>query len=181
MRPPESFVGQPIRSLQTMLRVLQADQGQTTPLIPDGIYGPETVRSVSAFQRSHGIPVTGIADPVTWDAIVKAYEPALLNQTPLFPVTVVLEPGTVISPGDTHALIPILQGILLILSHVYQSIGHPGSGGVLDEATQDSLSSFQALAGLPMTGLPDRMTWKHLALHYPLAAGLHRRFHRQMP
>ena len=80
MRPGESFVGQPIRSLQTMLRVLAENDERYLPLIPDGIYGPETTRAVTNFQRQHGIPVTGITDQITWDAVVAAFEPALVEQ-----------------------------------------------------------------------------------------------------
>ena len=42
MRPTETFLGQPIRSLQTMLRVLAEFDADYLPLIPDGIYGAET-------------------------------------------------------------------------------------------------------------------------------------------
>ena len=49
MRPVESFVGQPIRSLQTMLRVIAQNDAAHPDVIPDGIYGPETVAAVSAF------------------------------------------------------------------------------------------------------------------------------------
>ena len=52
MRPGESFVGQPIRSLQSMLRVIAEEDPSHMRLIPDGIYGPETVRAVSLFQRT---------------------------------------------------------------------------------------------------------------------------------
>ena len=65
MRPPESFVGQPIRSLQTMLRVIAENDPSYVTLVPDGIYGPDTVRAISTFQRKHGIPVTGVTDQAT--------------------------------------------------------------------------------------------------------------------
>ena len=43
MRPNESFVGQPVRSLQTMLRVIaELDENQPS-VVPDSIYGPNTV------------------------------------------------------------------------------------------------------------------------------------------
>ena len=32
------------------------------------------------------------------------------------------------------------------------------------------LATFQSLSGLPMTGELDKITWKQLALHFPLAA-----------
>ena len=54
MRPGESFVGQPIRSLQTMLRVLAQYDGKYASVVPDGIYGPQTMAAVAHFQRLHG-------------------------------------------------------------------------------------------------------------------------------
>ena len=52
MRPLSSLVGQPIRSLQTMLRVIAEDDPTHLRIVPDGIYGPETTAAVSTF-RSH--------------------------------------------------------------------------------------------------------------------------------
>ena len=72
MRPGESFVEQPIRSLQTMLRVIAEDDPGLPTLIPDGIYGPSTMVAVPAFQRRAGLPITGISDELTWDRIVAA-------------------------------------------------------------------------------------------------------------
>ena len=80
MRPNESFVGQPIRSLQTMLRVIAENDPQIPSVVPDGIYGRDTMRSVSAFQRSFGLPITGTVDQRTWDTIVVQYELALVEQ-----------------------------------------------------------------------------------------------------
>ena len=40
MRPAESFIEQPVRSLQTMLRVLAEDDQRLPTVVPDGIYGP---------------------------------------------------------------------------------------------------------------------------------------------
>ena len=79
MRPNESFVEQPVRSLQAMLRVISEDDPRLPTIIPDGIYGPSTMIAVTAFQRREGIPVTGIADEYTWDQIAAAYEPALIR------------------------------------------------------------------------------------------------------
>ena len=110
MRHGESFVGQPIRSLQTMLRVLAENDERYLTLIPDGIYGPETVRAVTNFQRQHGIPVTGVANQATWDAVVAAFEPALVEQAAAEPVTVILDPGQVIRQGMTISLFPWCRG-----------------------------------------------------------------------
>ena len=172
MRPAESFVGQPIRSLQTMLRVIAEDDPSHIRIIPDGIYGPETMSAVSLFQRKHGLQVTGITDQPTWEAIVAAYEPALIRIDEAQSVDIILNPGQVIRRGERHPHVHLIQGMLAVLSDVYDSVSRPSFTGILDGPTSQSLSSFQYLNGLPMTGELDKYTWKHLALHYPLAANL---------
>ena len=170
MRPPESFIAQPIRSLQTMLRVIAQEDERQPSLIPDGIYGNQTTAAVSAFQRNHGIPATGVADRNTWEQIVDAYEPALVRVGPAQPLEIILEPGQIMRRGDAQPNVYILQAVLIVLSDIYASITPPGMNGVLDDATAASLEAFQALSGLPQTGELDKVTWKQLALHYPLAA-----------
>ena len=172
MRPPESFVGQPIRSLQTMLRVIHEDDPTHPGVIPDGIYGPDTMNAVSYFQRRHGLPVTGVTDQDTWETIVSHYNEALIRVEEAEPLYILLDPGEVIRKGDRHPHIYLVQGILQALSDVYESVSFPGHNGVLDGLTSDSLASFQGLMGLPMTGDLDKITWKALALHYPQAASI---------
>lgn len=169
MRPDVSFIGQPIRSLQTMLRVIAEHTGQIPSLIPDSIYGPETVKTVSTFQRLHGLPVTGIADQQTWETVVAVYEPALVDQDQAQPLQIILNPGQVIRKGEKHPNLYLVQSILLVLSDTYESIGQVEITGILDDATEDALFAFQQLSGLRATGRLDKQTWKHLALQYPLA------------
>ena len=172
MRPSESFIGQPIRSLQTMLRVIAENDPSHPTLVPDGIYGPETMQAVSVFQRKHGLNVTGVADQPTWEAIVAVYEPALVEQDEAQSLEIILDPGQVIRRGERHPHVYLVQAILAVLSDAYESVPRPGLTGLLDDATSDSLASFQALTGERMTGNLDKNTWKQLALHYPLAANL---------
>lgn len=172
MRKNESFIGQPIRSLQTMLRVIAEKDPAHERTIPDGIYGPETLSAVSTFQRIHGLPVTGVTDNRTWDTIVEIYEEALVEQAEAHPLQVILNPNQVIRKGERHPHLYLVQAMLAVLAETYESIGMPSVSGILDEATSDALSSFQAISGLPMTGHLDKHTWHHLALQYPLAANL---------
>ena len=172
MRPNESFIGQPIRSLQTMLRVLAENDSSYLPIVPDGIYGPETVQAVSVFQRNHGLPITGMTDQATWESIVAFYEPALIEQDAAQTLEIILNPGQVIRRGERHPNVRLAQAILFTLSEIYESVSQPTMSGLLDQPTSDSLASFQSLSGLPMTGHLDKHTWKHLALQYPLATNL---------
>lgn len=174
MRPNESFIGQPIRSLQTMLRVLSEHDDRYGQIVPDGIYGPTTISAVSAFQRIHGLPITGITDQSTWETIVAEYEPALILVDEAQPLNIILNPNEVLRRGDSSPYLYVAQALLQVLAEVYSSIGYPSHNGILDESTADALASFQTLSGLPMTGELDKITWKALALHFPLAANLGR-------
>ena len=172
MRPPESFIRQPIRSLQTMLRVIAQIEEKQPSVIPDGIYGNQTIRAVTAFQRNNGLPTTGITDQATWDTIVAAYEPALMEAEPAQALEIILSPGEVIGKGSNSPHVWVLQAVLQVLSDTYGSITPPNHSGIVDEATIFSIQTFQEMAGLPETGEVDKMTWKHLALHYPLASNV---------
>lgn len=172
MRPAESFVGQPIRSLQTMLRVIAENDSSYPTVIPDGIYGPELMQAVSFFQRQHGMPVTGVTDLDTWDAVMASYRTALTEQDRAQTLEIILNPGQVIVRGEYNPVMYLVQGMLLAMADIYQSITRPSQNGTLDEATADAISSFQALSGLPMTGALDKHTWKHLALQFPLSTNL---------
>lgn len=170
MRPAESFVEQPVRSLQTMLRVIAEDDRRLPTVVPDGIYGPTTMNAVTAFQRREGIPITGIVDQATWELIVAAYEPAIIRVGKAEPIEIIMDPGQVFRRGDSSPYIYLLQGILTQLSLDHPTILPPGNSGVVDDITSDSLAAFQRLAGLPVTGELDKITWKHLSRQFTLNA-----------
>ena len=173
MRPPESFVEQPVRSLQTMLRVLAEDDQSLPTVIPDGIYGPSTMTAVSAFQRKYELPITGITDQLTWDLIVSAYEPAVIRIGKAQPIKVLLDAGQVLRAGESNPYIYLAQAMLLQLSENHTTIVPPDVNGMIDTSTAEALTQFQKLAGLRQTGEIDRITWKHLVLQFTLDS--HRR------
>ena len=100
MKPEVTFVGQPIRSLQTMLRVLADHDGRYLRLVPDGIYGPETMAAVSRFQKNNTLPITGIANLETWEAIAQACELALIEVDQAQTLQILLNPGQIIHRGE---------------------------------------------------------------------------------
>jgi len=170
VRPNASFVEQPIRSLQTMLRVISEDDPRFPILVPDGIYGPSTMNAVTAFQRVYGLPVTGITDQQTWEQIVSVYEPALIRVNQAEPIEIIMEPGEIFRLGDSNAYIYLLQSILTQLSNDNPSIAQPDHNGILDDLTSQALAAFQYLAGLPATGELDKITWKYLVKQFTLSA-----------
>ena len=168
MRPAESFVAQPIRSLQTMLRVIAEDDQRFPTVVPDGIFGPTTMHAVTAFQRIYELPITGVVDQNTWDTIVSVYEPALIRIGKAEPIEIIMNPGQVYRLGDAHPNIFITQSILAQMAQNNLTIQAPELSGILDEPTSNALYAFQALSGLPQTGELDRITWKHLSKQFTL-------------
>lgn len=173
MRPPESFIAQPVRSLQTMLRVIAEDDARYPTVVPDGIFGPSTMHAVTAFQRQNGLPITGIADQSTWEAIVSVYEPALIRIGKAEPIEIIINPGQVYRLGDAHPNIFLTQSILAQMSQNNPAIQTPELTGILDLPTSDALSVFQAISGLPATGELDRITWKNLAKQFTLQSHIY--------
>lgn len=169
MRPPESFLEQPVRSLQTMLRVIALDDPRLPKVIPDGIYGPSTMYAVTAFQRREGLPVTGITDEATWNQIVRMYDDASVQIQRAQPIEILIDPGEVFQYGQSSPYIYLLQSMLTQLSMDHPTIYAPGHTGIMDDATTQSLTAFQALAGLAQTGELDRITWKNVVLQFTLS------------
>lgn len=170
MRPAESFIAQPIRSLQTMLRVIAESDRSLPTVIPDGIYGPTTMGAVTAFQRKYGLPMTGVTDQATWERIVAVYEPALILVDKAEPIQIIMNPNQVFTRGSESPYIYLLQSMLIQLSIENDRIPAPDHTGVLDSSTSDALIAFQALAGLPETGELDKITWKHIVNQFSLNA-----------
>ena len=168
MRPDSSFVAQPIRSLQTMLRTISKDDLRYPSIIPDGIYGPDTMNAVAAFQRLEGLPVTGITNQPTWDAIVDKYAPARIRQEKAEAIEILLEPGQVINPGETSPYIYITQAMLAYIANTDNVMQAPTLTGELDKETELALTLFQEYAALPANGALDRNTWRHLVQYFTL-------------
>lgn len=170
MRPPESFIEQPIRSLQTMLRVIAEDDPSLQTVVPDGIYGQTTMAAVTEFQRKYGLPLTGITDQNTWDAIVPVYQNALTRVGKAEPIEIIMDPGQVFMVGDEGPYIYLMQTLLIWLAKDNSTIEAPAHTGIFDRQTSQALSAFQALAGLEQTGTLDKITWKHLSRQFTLSA-----------
>lgn len=172
MKPGESFVGQPIRSLQTMLRTIaQVDPNQIS-VIPDGVYSSQTTDAVRSFQENHGLSPTGNTDQDTWERIVQAYRPARIETEPAQPIYITLNPGQTFRKGDRHHHMNLVQAMLLLLSQAYEGFPAVALTGIFDDATEEAVLALQLLSELPANGILDKITWKHLVLHHAQAADL---------
>ena len=166
MRPSESFIQQPIRSLQTMLQVIALSDSRIPLVIPDGIYGQSTISAVNRFQQLYSLPITGIADQATWEKIAEIYEPARINAEPAAPIEILIDRNQALKLGDSGSYVYFLQTMLRQLASQYPTISEPNITGVYDPITAEAVGKFQQIAELPVTGETDKQTWNNLVYHF---------------
>jgi len=152
-----------IYELQTMLRFLCQTDSTIPAGNPDGIFVPETERSVLAFQSNMGLPPTGIVDFGTWTAITNAYRTAkALRQRGLaffpFPGN-----GYTVGPDEKSELVYLIQIMLSGVDVVYDLFSDIRISGIYDKNTENAVRTFQKINRLPQTGIVDSETWNRLA------------------
>ena len=145
---PSYYVGRPVESMQTMLRFAAEGNNRLLPVVPDGVFGPNTMAAVTAFQRYYGLPATGVMNGATWERLVQTYQAQLVQQAPAEAMQPILNPQQTMKPGESNYHIYLVQAALRVLSSVYRG-----------------------LPQTPVTGEVDRHTWRYLCRHYTLAAG----------
>ncbi len=164
--PAVESEGQPILSLQQMLNQLAIHNKALLRLAPDGVFGERTLEAVMLFQRENNLPVNGVVDDRTWNAIVEAYEKMeFLYGAP--PPLNVLPNGTfTCCQGERSAPILIVQAMFNALDQVTSNFSPCAEGDVNDGNTCENLRTVQRLSGLPVSGTLDRATWSCLCQLY---------------
>ena len=165
------FLGRSATSLQTMLRIIALHDPGCPSVIPDGIYGPQTQRAVTAQQKRAGLPQTGITDFATWQAICAAYQAAAVEVEPAAPLDIVMNPNQAIVAGSDNLHVLLIQAMLHILHEVYPNIADCPLSGCCDEATEEALRSLQRCCGAEPSGILDKRLWQLLTGLYHQAVG----------
>jgi peptidoglycan hydrolase-like protein with peptidoglycan-binding domain len=121
----------------------------------DGVFGPQTRRSVAAFQALHGLSQTGRVDAATDAALVKAANrPATPTPTPTTSSYIGLR------SGSTGPAVVKLQQAIIATGLVLRG----GADGVFGRQTRATLVIYQRVNGLPQTGVVDEATARLLGL-----------------
>ncbi|MFW5474963.1 peptidoglycan-binding domain-containing protein [Knoellia sp. CPCC 206450] len=125
-----------VGSTGVAVKALQAALGG---LAVDGSYGSHTAGAVNAFQRSVGLPMTGIVDRRTWDRIE-------LKVHPLLPYW-----NAVAKRGSRGAHVVAVQKALRLTAD-----------GSFGPGTEAAVKAFQTRVKLATTGVVATLTWKAL-------------------
>ena len=142
-------IGAPVQRIQQLL----IKAGINVVGGADGVFGPQTRRSVSAFQRLHGIPQTGTVDAATDAALVKAAGGAAAPATPS-------SSYVGLRVGSTGPAVTKLQQAIMATGLVVRG----GADGVFGQHTRTALLTYQRVNGLPQTGIVDEAAARLLGL-----------------
>ncbi len=158
----QSFSGKEVTSLQTMLRTLARVEEGLPSVIPDGIYGRDTMAAVTAFQRKRGLPQTGVVTGEDWEAITNAYRRAVIDVLPAEPLAILLAPGQVLLLGSRNRHVPLVQVLLQTVAGEYEDMPVPEITGVYDQCTADAVQWLQARNNETPSGILDKRLWRIL-------------------
>ena len=163
---PTPYEAQAIFNLQRYLRQLSRFDPAIPSVDEDGIFGEETRRSLEAFQRRYGLPITGTADPETWARLFDEYLASVEARTRPDPVFIFprYPPDFSVGRGDQSIYVGVIQLLLrdIIILYGMDAESLP-INGFFDELTEQAVRDFQRIQGLPDDGRVDRITWNRLA------------------
>lgn len=162
------YIGQPVRSLQAMLREISFRYPAVPRLVPDGIFGEVTLEAVMVFQREWKLPVTGVVDNDTWDMVVLVYRQA--RQSLALPLRSNGFPDRnyQVYPGQVCIYMLTIQAMAHALSAVLDGIEPVTIDGAHTGASVRNALWIQHNSGLPETGVMDMSTWNILARLYEI-------------
>ena len=160
------YLGNPVRSLQTILRAISFRHPVVPRLIPSGVFDEATLEAVMIFQREFFPPVTGRVDQRVWNALAEAYQRALADLAPPLLCSVFPSRSYTIPPGSQSPQVNMLQSMFLGLSAILSQVRPCPVTGVMDDGSVENVRWLQRLEGRPETGIMDRTSWDTLCRLY---------------
>ena len=125
---------------------------------PDGVFGPGTRNSVISFEKTFGLPETGVVDRALWNKIEDTYN-SIIESIPFkYREGVALPfPGRVLRTGLEGDDVRVLQQYLNYISETYQQIPRVTVDGVFGPGTERAVTAFIELFEIPSSN-PGRVS-----------------------
>ncbi len=149
---PNREVGN-IESLQMMLRNIAGEIDDVTTVIPDGIFGPQTLESVQSFQQKYGLEPTGVVDFDTWNKIVEVSDDIDAQTNPGRQVLAFNENNEEILPGQTILELYVIQAMMKALAQVISDLVDVEVTGTHDNTSVNAVKKIQISMGMNDDGI----------------------------
>ena len=141
-------------------------------LIASGIWDARSRAALTAFQKQQGLPPTGLADRISWQAVMQQGSEAvmrLLDPPPIVLPPILLDGGS-LSPGQTGDEVTLLQ-IMLNRFLLTQPNTEPiKTDGVYRADTEAAVEQFRALHGLVPSPSADAEVYRALTAFFRFPA-----------
>lgn len=116
----------------------------------DGSFGPTTEEAVKSFQRTYGLPDTGIVDRTTFDRLESVYNSFVSRIEFNYNLGRILPfPGRIIGEGAEGNDVRVIQEYLNYISNSYPEIPKTAADGVYGPSTAEQIRAFKRVFGLP--------------------------------
>ena len=126
----------------------------------DGMFGPLTKASLESYQREFNLPVTGVADEFTWNALTSTFISLAAGGSETSAQAGTEEyPGYVMALGSAGGAVMQLQQAMNAIAVLYCVADFVPVDGVFGASTEQAVKLFQEGLGLPVTGIVDKDTW----------------------
>jgi len=112
-----------------------------TTLAVDGSFGPKTQTATQEFQKQVGLPVTGVVDAATWQALPNG------------------NPMPVLQQGSSGPAVQALQTVLTNSAPGLWNVTPQGTDGMFGPNTAASVRAFQTWARLNPDGVVGQKCW----------------------
>ena len=160
------LLARPVAGLQYMLGQLAQADPELTSLAVDGVFGERTLEAVLRFQKKAGLPMTGRADPATWEALRAQWQTLEGRTGPARPVRLFPGEGTQVEQGGVREYLILPQTMFRVLARRFMGIADVPADGVHSQASADNVRWLQRAGGLPPTGTLDQPAWDILSRLY---------------
>lgn len=157
-----------VRELQKYLYFLSLNDPDIPKVVPDGIYGDLTREAVSVFQKKAGLPVTGVVDKLTWDAIRDEFNRLSSESASPDPLYIFPSGDYVVGIGEKSDTVSVIQILLRCLNGEYSFNVVITVTGIYTDRDARAVKVIQRVHGLAETGSVDVRTWNAIASDYSL-------------
>ena len=140
----------------------------------DGSFGPVTKEAVISFQRTYGLPITGVVNRLTWNKIQEIYYSQVQNIPYIFSEGEIIPyPGRILRTGIEGNDVRVLQEYLAFIAKKNPEIPTITADGTYGAATEAAVRAFIRSYGLADTnGRVNATVWDAIAsIHEDLYAG----------
>ena len=163
----EGDTGIPTKTIQYYLSIIAYFNGNLEPVPLTGFFDAATIAAVERFQGFYGLPVTGVVDNATWNVITKIYTETVASLPEGYQgENAKLYPGYFLSIGMRNENVKDLQTYLNLIGRNIAEIPEIPITGYFGEQTENAVSTFQRLYGIPVSGAVGPVTWYQIAREY---------------